>query len=45
MVQPRPFDPACQRWVPELNFPPYRHLPGETPHPHTHLDGHGYGFE
>lgn len=41
-MQPRPFDPSCPRYLPGLTFPPYRHLPGETPHPHTHPQGHKY---
>ncbi len=45
MAQPRPFDPTCQRRAPTRSFPPYRHLPGETPHPRTHLRGHAYGAE
>lgn len=43
MIEPRPFDPTCLRWVARLKFPPYRHLPGETPHPRTHPEGHSYG--
>ena len=31
------------RYVPHCSFPPYRHLPGQTPHPRTHPRGHGYG--
>lgn len=26
-----------------LELPPYRHVPGLTPHPVTHPDGHSYG--
>ena len=43
MNQPRPFEPLCRRWVARLKFPPYRHLPGETPHPRIHPEGHSYG--
>ena len=43
--QPRAFDPSVPRRAPDLPFPPYRHLPGQTPHPHTHPDGHSYQRE
>ena len=43
MNQPRPFEPLCRRWVARVKFPPYRHLPGETPHPRIHPEGHSYG--
>lgn len=33
---------APPRWT-DLPLPPYRHLPGSTPHPVTHPEGHSYG--
>ncbi len=36
-------DPAKTPRYTALPFPPYRHLPGTTPHPHRHPDGHSYG--
>lgn len=45
MPQSRPFDPACQRYAPDRSFPPYRHRPGQTPHPRTHPQGHSYRAE
>ncbi len=45
MVQPRPFDPACPRYAPDLAFPLYRHVPGQTPHPRTHPQGHSFGLQ
>lgn len=44
MPQPRPFAPDCTRYAPEFPFPPYRHVPGETPHPHRDPRGHSYGL-
>ena len=32
-----------KRYAPDLPFPPYAHQPGQTPHPHTHSEGHSYG--
>ena len=43
MGEPSPFDPAFPRYAPSTPFPPYRHVPGETPHPHTDPLGHSYG--
>ncbi|MBT4498168.1 MAG: DUF309 domain-containing protein [Gemmatimonadetes bacterium] len=45
MPQPQPFDASHTRYAPNLPFPPYRHVPGETPHPHTHPQGHSHGRE
>ena len=42
--EPRPFDPSMSRFAPERPFPPYRHLPGETPHPRKHPRGHSHGI-
>ena len=42
--EPQPFDPSMSRYAPERPFPPYRHLPGETPHPRKHLRGHSHGI-
>ena len=30
------------RYLPTIPFPPYRHTPGQTPHPRKHPDGHSY---
>ena len=43
--QPKPFDPNWKRYSPEVPFPPYRHLPGVTPHPIRDPLGHSYGIE
>lgn len=34
--------PSHSRWT-EIPFPPYRYVPGRTPHPRTHPEGHSYG--
>lgn len=31
------------RYAPEILFPKYRHVPGTTPHPRNHPDGHSRG--
>ena len=31
------------RLLPERGLPPYRHVPGQTPHPRNHPDGHRHG--
>lgn len=41
---PLPADPSCPRYLPDLAFPPYRHLPGQTPHPRTHPQGHRFAL-
>lgn len=33
------------RYAPEIPFPPYRHIPGATPHPRKHPQGHSYKTE
>jgi hypothetical protein len=33
-----------RRYLPDLDFPPYRHLPGQTPHPRTHPQGHRFAL-
>ncbi|MCZ6676424.1 MAG: DUF309 domain-containing protein [Candidatus Poribacteria bacterium] len=43
--QPRPFDSNWPRYCPHRPFPPYRHVPGETPHPIRDPQGHSYGLE
>ncbi len=43
--QPQPFDPNWHRYCPEIPFPPYRHVPGVTPHPIRDPLGHSYGIE
>ena len=45
LQEPRPFDPSCQRYCPRNPFPPYRHLPGVTPHPIKDPAGHSYGVD
>ncbi len=40
--QPIPFDRPAQRWS-RRPLPPYRHLPGITPHPVLHPEGHLFG--
>ena len=43
---PEPSEPGpepSERWVPDRSLPPYRHRLGQTPHPRTHPQGHGYG--
>ncbi len=39
-MPPRPFDPGLGRYAPGPPFPPYRHVPGVTPHPRTDPRGH-----
>lgn len=34
--------PSWRRWT-EIPFPPYRYVPGRSPHPRTHPEGHSYG--
>ncbi len=43
--QPQPFDPNWHRYCPQNPFPPYRHIPGVTPHPIRDPLGHSYGIE
>lgn len=43
--QPKPFDSNCYRYCPEVAFPPYRHIPGVTPHPIRDPLGHSYSIE
>ena len=42
--QPVPFDPGWIRYCPQRPFPPYRHVPGVTPHPINDVHGHSYGM-
>ena len=42
--QPEPFDASWHRYCPEKVFPPYRHIPGITPHPIRDRRGHSYGL-
>jgi hypothetical protein len=42
---PEPFDPNWLRYCPQRPLPPYRHLPGVTPHPVRDPRGHSYGRE
>ncbi len=43
--QPQPFDANWHRYCPQNPFPPYRHIPGVTPHPIRDPLGHSYGVE
>ena len=43
MGAPQPFDPTFPRLAPRRPFPPYRHVPGTTPHPRTDPAGHSFG--
>lgn len=43
--QPQPFDPDRVRYCSQRPFPPYRHVPGVTPHPIRDPQGHSYGLE
>lgn len=43
--QPQPFDLGGVRYCPQRPFPPYRHVPGVTPHPIRDPQGHSYGLE
>ena len=43
--QPKPFNNNWNRYCPQQPFPPYRHLPGVTPHPIRDPLGHSYGIE
>lgn len=45
LKQPEPFDPNWHRYCPQQPFPPYRHIPGLTPHPIRDPLGHSYGLE
>jgi uncharacterized protein len=36
----RPADDSTSRRAPRLALPPYRYLPGRTPHPLRHVGGH-----
>ena len=42
MAEQPPSPAGVVRYVPEVPFPSYRHLPGETPHPHRHPQGHRF---
>ena len=42
--QPKPFDTDWFRYCPQRAFPPYRHVPGVTPHPINDVHGHSYGL-
>lgn len=43
--QPKPFNENWKRYCPQIPFPPYRHIPGVTPHPIRDPLGHSYGLE
>ncbi len=40
--QPIPFDTNYHRYCPDRDFPPYRYIPGFSPHPITDPQGHSY---
>lgn len=42
MTEPQPADPHGPRYS-TRPFPPYRFVPGQTPHPRRHPHGHSYG--
>jgi hypothetical protein len=42
--EPRPVWKGAPRHVPQVDFPAYRHVPGQTPHPERHKEGHSYGL-
>ena len=42
--EPRPVWRKAPRLVPTADYPEYRHVPGRTPHPERHEDGHSYGL-
>ena len=44
-AQPIPFDISWNRYCPEKQFPLYRHIPGQTPHPLRDPNGHSYGLD
>ena len=45
LKQPEPFDANWERYCPQKPFPPYRHIPGVTPHPIRDPLGHSYGMD
>ncbi|MDE0554398.1 MAG: DUF309 domain-containing protein [Candidatus Poribacteria bacterium] len=45
LKQPEPFDANWHRYCPQKPFPPYRHIPGVTPHPIRDPRGHSYRLE
>ena len=45
LEQPQPFDLTWPRYCSQRLFPPYRHVPGVTPHPINDPEGHSYGLE
>lgn len=42
--EPGPVWRKAPRYVPTADYPEYRHVPGRTPHPERHEDGHAYGL-
>lgn len=42
--EPKPVWRKAPRLAPNADFPEYRHVPGMTPHPERHEDGHSYGL-
>lgn len=36
---------STPRYLPSRPFPGYAFIPGQTPHPHKHPEGHSYGVE
>ncbi|MEW6749902.1 MAG: DUF309 domain-containing protein [Candidatus Latescibacterota bacterium] len=45
MDPPRALDASVVRYAPGLVLPPYRHVPGITPHPRSDPLGHSYGHQ
>lgn len=43
LTEPEPIWPEAGRLRPAILFPPYRHVPGLTPHPIKDPKGHSYG--
>src|SRR5262245_1128950 len=41
--EPRPVWKKAPHHGPDEEFPPYRHVPGMTPHPERHEEGHSHG--
>jgi len=43
--EPRPIWAHAPRYAPQCEFPPYRHVPGTTPHPERDEKGHSFGLK
>lgn len=42
--EPRPVWKHAPRHLPHIEFPPYRHVPGVSPHPVRDAEGHSHGL-